>query len=244
MLAKCKRCPARPSWPGSSGNVRIPGAVCVTRRCLPGGMSLRGDLSSEGAMGRRGTVSGDQAELPGPRGGLGAVSGAELAQDVGHVLFDRVERHDQVVGDALVRLARGEQPQHLQFAAGQRLGQARRRGGGSPRRRGAGLAAGVPEQSSNHLTTTCSPRRCSECDRLVSGSRSPRGVKHRLAAGRHHLGWNTAATGVPLSTHPKRRRMPMTPSRSGVSVPSTSPRTERISAHGRPACTRAPSSAR
>ena len=49
-----------------------------------------------------GAVSGDQVELPGPRGGLGAVGGAELAQEVGHVFFDRVERHDQVVGDALV----------------------------------------------------------------------------------------------------------------------------------------------
>src|SRR5487761_1470678 len=34
-----------------------------------------------------GAVSGDQAELPGPRGGLGAVGGADLAQDVGHVLL-------------------------------------------------------------------------------------------------------------------------------------------------------------
>ena len=51
---------------------------------------------------RPGAVSGDQAEFPGPRDGLGPVGGAELAQHVGHVLFDRVERHDQVVGDALV----------------------------------------------------------------------------------------------------------------------------------------------
>ena len=62
----------------------------------------RGDPSPEGATGWLMAASGDQAELPGPRGGLGAVSGAELAQDVGHVRFDRVERHDQVVGDALV----------------------------------------------------------------------------------------------------------------------------------------------
>ena len=59
----------------------------LTRRCYRAG---------------RGAVSGDQAELPGPRGGLGAVGGAELAQDVGHVSLDRVERHDQVAGDALV----------------------------------------------------------------------------------------------------------------------------------------------
>src|SRR5215468_3743547 len=80
-----------------------PPAWGVTRRCLSGGMLPRGVPSPEGAIwGRCGAVSGDQAELPGPGGGLGAVGGAELAQDVGHVLFDRVERHDQVVGDALV----------------------------------------------------------------------------------------------------------------------------------------------
>jgi len=47
-------------------------------------------------------VSGDQAELPGPCDGFGAVGGAELAQEVGYVFFDRVERDHQVVGDALV----------------------------------------------------------------------------------------------------------------------------------------------
>src|SRR6266700_8395202 len=75
----------------------------VTRRCLPGGISRRGDPSPEGATRVGwGAASGDQAQLPGPRHGLGAVGGTELAQDVGHVLFDRVERHHQVVGDALV----------------------------------------------------------------------------------------------------------------------------------------------
>src|SRR6185437_7023932 len=34
-----------------------------------------------------GAVSGDQAELPGPCDGLGAVGGPELAQDVCHVLL-------------------------------------------------------------------------------------------------------------------------------------------------------------
>ena len=38
-------------------------------------------------------VSGDQAQLPSLRGGLGPVGGAELAQNVGDVLFDHVERH-------------------------------------------------------------------------------------------------------------------------------------------------------
>src|SRR6185437_15173201 len=47
-------------------------------------------------------VSWDQAELPGPCGGLGAVGGTQLAQDMGHVLLDRVERHEQIPGDVLV----------------------------------------------------------------------------------------------------------------------------------------------
>src|SRR5215467_3145933 len=89
----------------------------VTRRWLSGGVPPGGDRSPEGATGTGwGAVSGDQAELPGPRGGLGAVGGAELAQEVGDVLLDRVERHHQVVGDATVGQARGGQPQHLQLA--------------------------------------------------------------------------------------------------------------------------------
>src|SRR5215831_2313827 len=75
----------------------------VTRRWLSGGVPPGGDRSPEGATGSGwGAVSGDQAELPGPRGGLGAVGGAEFAQEVGDVLLDRVERHHQVVGDATV----------------------------------------------------------------------------------------------------------------------------------------------
>ncbi len=62
----------------------------LTRRCYRAGW---------------GAVSGDQAKLQGPRGGLGAVGGAELAQQVGHVLFDRVQRHEKLAGNALVRPA-------------------------------------------------------------------------------------------------------------------------------------------
>ena len=50
-------------------------------------------------------MSGDQAELPGPRGGLGAVVGAELAQQVAYVLFDRVQRHKQFAGRSNQRIA-------------------------------------------------------------------------------------------------------------------------------------------
>jgi hypothetical protein len=94
---------ARPSWPGSSGNgtdsrlrkASLEGACRAECRCAA-------SRHTKVLPGRLEVVSGDQAELPGPRGGLSAVGGAELAQDVGHVLFDRVERHYQIVGDALV----------------------------------------------------------------------------------------------------------------------------------------------
>jgi hypothetical protein len=74
-----------------------------------GEISLRGEPSPEGATGVGwAAVSGDQAELPGPRGGLGAVGGPELAQDVGHVLFHGVEGDHQLLGDARVRGASGQ----------------------------------------------------------------------------------------------------------------------------------------
>jgi hypothetical protein len=108
-----------PGGPALQGNVRIPGAVCVTRRCLPGGMSLRDDPSPEGATpAGRGRCAGltcpRRAAARRPRSGWPR----RAAQDVSHV-FDRVGRHHQVTGDALVRLARGEQPRHLQLAVGQ-----------------------------------------------------------------------------------------------------------------------------
>jgi hypothetical protein len=53
---------------------------------------MRGDPSPEGATGPAGAVSGDQAQVACARYGLGAVGGAALAQDVGHVRFDHVER--------------------------------------------------------------------------------------------------------------------------------------------------------
>jgi hypothetical protein len=53
------------------------------------------------------TALGNQAELAGPRDGLGPVGRAELAQDVADVLFGRVEADYEFPGDALVRRARG-----------------------------------------------------------------------------------------------------------------------------------------
>ena len=54
---------------------------------VPSGWNVAARRSSpEGVTGRRWGCEGDQDELSGPRGGLGAVGGAGLAQDVGHVL--------------------------------------------------------------------------------------------------------------------------------------------------------------
>ena len=113
-----------------------------------GGISLRGEPSPEGAAGAGwAAVSGDQAELPGPRGGLGAVGGPELAQDVGHVLFHGVEGDHQLLGDARVRGARGQQRQDFQLAGGQLVNQAGHRRGGLPlRRHGACLTTGAQER--------------------------------------------------------------------------------------------------
>jgi len=89
--------------PALGGTVRIPAAVGRHPK-VPAGWNIaaRRALTPRCYQAGWGEVSGDQAELPGPRGGLGAVGGAELVQDVCHVLFDRVERHKQFVGDALV----------------------------------------------------------------------------------------------------------------------------------------------
>src|SRR5262252_9970930 len=90
---------------GSPGTVRI--SACMRRHPK---VRAGWNLATRRSVTRRcyragwGAVSGDEAELAGPRDGLGPVGGAELAQDVGHVLLDGVERHEQVVGDALVRL--------------------------------------------------------------------------------------------------------------------------------------------
>ena len=88
-------CSARNATNSGQRGASPKGACRVEYRCAasPHTKVLRGCL---------GAVSGDQAELPGPCDGLGAVGGPELAQDVCHVLFDRVERHHQFVGDALI----------------------------------------------------------------------------------------------------------------------------------------------
>src|SRR5215472_2779448 len=86
------------------------------------------------------TGLGDQPELAGAGDGLGAVGRAELAEQVGDVFLDGVEGDDEVVGDLLVGCTGGEQVQHLRFAGGQRVDQAR--DGGSATAAGLVWAAG------------------------------------------------------------------------------------------------------
>jgi hypothetical protein len=80
-------------------------------------------------------VSGDQAELPGSRGSLGAVGGAGLAQDVRHVLFRSVQRRKRFAGDPLVGLpaaiSRGT-PSSLVVSCSTRLGTDQRRPRAAP----------------------------------------------------------------------------------------------------------------
>ena len=56
----------------------------------------------------------------GDRGGLGAAGGAELAEDVRHVHAGGLRRDEQHRGDLPVAAARGDEPEHLAFPAGQR----------------------------------------------------------------------------------------------------------------------------
>src|SRR5215475_10010441 len=64
-----------------------------------------------------GPALADQAQVPRPGDGLGAVGRAQLAQDVADVLFDREDGDEQLPGDGPVRRARGEHRQHLQLTA-------------------------------------------------------------------------------------------------------------------------------
>src|SRR5262249_35162690 len=85
------------------GTVRIPAAAKRHPKVRAGwNVAARGPVTRRWYRAGREAVAGDGAQLPGSRWGLGAVGGAELAQEVGDVLFDRVQRHDQVAGDALV----------------------------------------------------------------------------------------------------------------------------------------------
>jgi hypothetical protein len=45
----------------------------------------------------------------------------ELAVDVIDVALGRADGNDQCIGDCLIGVTIGEQPQHLQLASGQRL---------------------------------------------------------------------------------------------------------------------------
>src|SRR5262249_26240101 len=76
----------------------------VSRRCTCRVESSRLALWYPGR--RRGRL-GDQAQFACPGDGPGAVGRAQLGQDVADVLFDREHGDEQLLGDGLVRRARG-----------------------------------------------------------------------------------------------------------------------------------------
>src|SRR5215203_7501482 len=62
-----------------------------------------------------------QVQFPGPRYGLGAAVRLELTVDVVDVLFDGAHGDEQSLRNPPVRLAGGDETQHLQLALRQRL---------------------------------------------------------------------------------------------------------------------------
>ena len=66
---------------------------------------------------------GDQLMAVGVSGGLGAVGDAGLVEDALEVEGDGVLADDECLGDLAVRLAGRDQPQHLDLALGQPIGE-------------------------------------------------------------------------------------------------------------------------
>ena len=62
-----------------------------------------------------------QAQFPGPRDGLGAVTHEELAEDVVNVRLDCPHGEVELTGDLRVRPAGGDELEHLYLAPAQRL---------------------------------------------------------------------------------------------------------------------------
>ena len=74
----------------------------------PGGIFRARTRHQSAGVAGGGAVLGNHSQVPCPGDRLGAVGGAELAQDVADVLFHRVEGDHQLVRDALVRFPRGD----------------------------------------------------------------------------------------------------------------------------------------
>src|ERR1700745_3039985 len=96
LLARLSGTVRRPAAVGR--HPKVPAGWNIAARAIGHPKVLLGRLGGGVRGFGWGAGSGDQAEFPGPGDGFGPVGGAELAQDVGHVFFDRVERYHQVVG--------------------------------------------------------------------------------------------------------------------------------------------------
>src|SRR5215475_127919 len=114
--ARCFRSePLRPQPvngpPGPSSGDRFcerryePAPLRASAKGVPAGWNLR--CLRPAPRCHRGSALTDHAQFSRPGDGLGAVGGAQLAQDVADVLFDREDGDEQLLGDVLVRHARG-----------------------------------------------------------------------------------------------------------------------------------------
>ena len=109
---------------------------------------------------------------------LGAIGGAGLVEDVADVLFDGIERDDELVGDLLVRLARGNL-EHLDLSGGEQ--------GDSSMKRTDGPSGPQAHRPGRHVVTTSSGKPCPSCQRA-----STKPVEH-VDSGRS--GWPPPARG-------------------------------------------------
>ena len=91
------------------GAPRKPASIAIT------GLTEAG-YGEAGSSARR----SDQPLAHGPDGGLGAVGDGDLAQDVLHVLFDRLDADRQRAADLLVAQTQRHVPQDLCLAVGER----------------------------------------------------------------------------------------------------------------------------
>ena len=92
----------------------------------------------------------DQLVVAGVRSRGGPGRDIELAKDIAHVPVDRALAHAQLAGDALVRVAGGNQPKHVQLTRGERTGR-RRRGARGVKTGEVGLGAKLGEDRSRGI---------------------------------------------------------------------------------------------
>src|SRR5690242_15196577 len=111
------------AWPSMIGIWSLPGAKVLSPRSIPGLAAHRiagscGFVPAE-RPGRHGRMllSG-QAPPDGVSGGFSAIGHPEFGEDAADMVQDRIGADEQPLGDRAVRVAGGDQAQHLDLAAG------------------------------------------------------------------------------------------------------------------------------